>query len=368
MRSRGYVAADAGPFTCCELGAPAVSDPTRKATVDRRARDDGGERRQTHGIARIRNVDRTVLSKFASVRLLCTIASVLAAVPATALASSSGTLGSLKIPTVDPAPPLDPIVPTGAWAGARAVPLLWDVINQRAASEPSTALIATDGQFLYVRFDVRQRETLLAQQQTNNVGDGTDDEVWIDLWPSGSSGFYYQFAATSLGTHFQYSSENTAYEPTWESFGARSPGGYTVTMKIPLRIIRGSSAAHSWRAQFVRVVRSTGERQIWSYGRKQTNADDVAYAGSVTGLASAAVSRPQPRLGVYGLGAVSSPRSGLTTSRVGADVSVPITATASFYSTLHPDYSNLEIDQQTISPTAYVRSYQETRPFFVSVG
>jgi hypothetical protein len=66
MRSRGYVAADAGPFTCCELGAPAVSDPTRKTTVDRRARDDGGERRQTHKIARIRNVDSPTKADLAS--------------------------------------------------------------------------------------------------------------------------------------------------------------------------------------------------------------------------------------------------------------------------------------------------------------
>ncbi len=111
------------------------------------------------------------------------------------------------------------------------------------ASEPTTAHLATDGANLYVRFEAQQREPLLAQQHTNDVGDGTDDEVWIDLWPGGNAGFYYQFAATSNGTHFQYSSENTAYAPTWESYGSPREGGFTITMRIPLRALRGSGGA-----------------------------------------------------------------------------------------------------------------------------
>jgi hypothetical protein len=74
--------------------------------------------------------------------------------------------------------------------------------------------------------------------------------------------------------------------------------------------------------------------------------------------------KPLPRLGVYGLAAVGSPGTGLSTSRVGADFSIPITPTSSFYGTLHPDFSNVEVDQQTISPTAFQRFYTETRPFF----
>jgi hypothetical protein len=49
---------------------------------------------------------------------------------------------------------------------------------------------------------------------------------------------------------------------------------------------------------------------------------------------------------------------------MGGDFSVPVTATSSFYGTIHPDFSNVEIDQQTISPTAYQRSFSEVRPFF----
>jgi hypothetical protein len=298
--------------------------------------------------------------------LAALIAAALFGAPREAGAQAVTTAASnvLTIPVVQSPPPLDPKADAAAWKDAALVTLPWDVQHQRPASEPATARVATDGTHIYVRFDVKQRETLLAQQHTNDVGDGTDDEVWIDLWPNGSSGFYYQFAATSNGTHFQYSSENTAYAPTWTSYGAASGNDFVVTMRIPIKVMRGSGGTNGWKVQFVRIVRSTGERQIWTYGPAQTNGDDVNYAGAMKGLASAVASRPKPRFALYGLGGAGSSQSGLTTSRMGGDFSVPVTATSSVYGTIHPDFSNVEIDQQSISPTAYQRSFSEVRPFF----
>jgi hypothetical protein len=53
---------------------------------------------------------------------------------------------------------------------------------------------------------------------------------------------------------------------------------------------------------------------------------------------------------------------------LGADFAIPIAPTVSFVGTLHPDYSNVEIDQQTISPSAFARQYQEIRPFFTQAA
>ncbi len=284
-------------------------------------------------------------------------ASAAAGAQAEAAAPSPGTIA---LPALTAPPPLDPKADPAGWSGAATVALPWDVQHQRPATEPATVRLAADGANLYLRFDVQQREPLLVQQHTNDVGDGTDDEVWVDLWPSGNAGFYYQFAATSNGTHYQYSSENTAYAPTWESYGSARAGGFTVTMRIPLRVLRGGGG---WKVQLVRIVRSTGERQIWNYAPAQTNGDDVTYAGTLSGLASTP-GRPRPRVALYGLGGLGSPGSGLTTSRMGGDFSLPVTATSSVYGTIHPDFSNVEVDQQTISPTAYQRSYNEVRPFF----
>ncbi|HEY0613333.1 MAG TPA: hypothetical protein VGC96_01785, partial [Candidatus Elarobacter sp.] len=293
------------------------------------------------------------------------LAAWLASAPHAAAAEGAAAQAhALAIPTVATAPPLDPKADAATWKDAASVTLPWDVPHQKPASEPTTARIMTDGTNLYVRFEAKQREPLMAVQHTNDVGSGTDDVVYIELWPNGANGFTYEFVANSNGTHYQTSTENTAYAPTWTSLGAAFGNDYTVTMQIPLNVMRGNGSSRGWLVQFIRIVRSTGERQVWSYGSAQTNVDDVTYAGTLSGMAPAAVSRAKPRFAVYGLSGMGSSSSGLTTSRMGGDFSIPVTATASVYGTIHPDFSNVEIDQQTISPTAYQRSFNEVRPFF----
>jgi hypothetical protein len=266
-------------------------------------------------------------------------------------------------------PPLDPASPTSAWSQATGVKLGWNVLASRPADEATGAAISTDGHWLYVRFDAVQREAIAAAQHTNDVGQGNDDAVWIDLWPSGPNGYYYQFQATPNGTHYESSSENTSYSPTWESHGAARDGGYTVTMKIPLDVMRGVGASRSWKVQFVRYVHATGEQIVWSYDASQNNPDDVARAGTMTmPLLHVTPSRPKMRLATYALAEAASRTIGGSTSRVGADLSIPVTPTASFYATFHPDYSNVELDQQSISPTVYARYYNEVRPFFTQAA
>jgi hypothetical protein len=270
-------------------------------------------------------------------------------------------------------PPLDPSAPPTGWSQAASLDLPWDAVRSRPASEQTKAWIASDGKALYVRFDAVQREPVTAIQHTNDVGQASDDEVWIDLWPNGLGGYFYQFYSTPNGTHYQYSSENTGYSPDWESQGATHDGGYTVTMKIPFNIMRNARGG-TWHAQFVRYVRSTGEQQVWAYDRVQMQPDsygnsDYAHAGSI-GIPPISVSapRPKPRAAIYALGEAASKTIGGSTSRVGADLSIPITPTASFYSTFHPDYSNVELDQQSIAPTVYQRYYSEVRPFFTQAA
>ncbi len=274
--------------------------------------------------------------------------------------------GALAVPAGGP-----PLAPSDAapWASSANAALTWDVVHREAASETTVAHVETDGKFLYVRFDARQREAIAAAQHSNDVGQGNDDAVWIDLWPNGTHGYFYQFEATPNGTHYEASSENTSYSPNWQSYGSPTTGGYAVTMKIPLEAIRGVHAG-KWTAQFVRYVHATGAEYVWTYDPAQNSPDDVARAGSIAmpALVQATADRPKPRVALYALGDAVPQAYGGNTSRVGADISIPVTATSSFYSTLHPDYSNVELDQQSISPTVYSRYYSEVRPFFTQAA
>jgi hypothetical protein len=283
------------------------------------------------------------------------------------------------VPAVATAPALDPQAPLSAWPADPALALPWDVFHTRPADEPTVVHVASDGRFLYVRFDATQREPAVATQHANDTvtggsqGNGgglswsSDDAVWVDLWPTGTTGFQYQFEANPNGSHNESSTENAGFAPRWESHGALRDGGYTVTMAIPLNVLHGARTG-TWRAQFIRYVHATGAETIWSFDPAQTQADDASHGGSLTLTVTTGATRAQPRAAVYALGSVASASAGGSTSRIGADLSIPVTSTAAVYAALHPDYSNVELDQQTIAPSVYQRQIAEVRPFFTQAA
>ena len=83
---------------------------------------------------------------------------------------------------------------------------------------------------------------------------------------------------------------------------------------------------------------------------------------------------PEPRAEIYALGSAGTDRmqfeQGDGTFRpqnvrsTGADVTVPLTSTINFVGTVNPDFSNVEVDQQTIAPQEFQRQLTEYRPFF----
>jgi hypothetical protein len=265
------------------------------------------------------------------------------------------------------------------WPAGSSLDVAWDVVHVRPADESTTVRLTSDGRFLYVRFDAQQREPVVATQHSNDTITGgsqgnngslawsSDDAVWIDLWPTGPTGFEYQFEANPNGSHNESSSENSAFAPQWESRGAIHDGGYTVTMAIPLKVIHGAHTG-TWRAQFVRYVQATAAEYVWSSDPAQTNPDDPARAGPLALVLTAKPPLPEPRAALYGLGSIASTAAGGSTSRTGADLSVPVTPTAAFFAAFHPDYSNVELDQQSIAPTVYQRQYSEVRPFFTQAA
>lgn len=266
------------------------------------------------------------------------------------------------------APPIDGKI-GAAWSALKPLDLGWDVHYTRPAREQTKVYVTADKSYLYVAFDAKQREAVSASQRSNDIGYGADDQVEVLLWPSGSSGFGYTFVANPIGTRYEFSTENSSFAPSWDARGTITPDGYVVTMRIPFAVMRGARAG-TWQAQFVRVNQRSLETDVWSYGRQQSDPADVVYAGSLTGLGfgGGAAARPRARAALYGLADAAAPIAGGNTTRMGADLSLPVTATTSFFATLHPDFSNVEADQQTIFPTPFRRAIVDYRPFFAQAS
>lgn len=274
---------------------------------------------------------------------------------------------SLTVPILSAEPSMRGVIDE-SWAAAVQVHLGYDFTYRRSASELTTVYVGQDRSGLDIAFVAAQRESITSRQTTNGSNVLSDDYVGVYLTPHGTQGFAYAFFSNPQGARYQTSGENTAYTPEWIAVGRVNPNGFTVTMHIPFNVIR-SDGSTSWHAQFVRATVATNGMDVWTYSPDETYAYDPVYAGTLSGVdPQAPVRRTAPRIQIYGLGELTTRPSGGDTSRVGLDASLPVTATSSFIATLHPDYSNVEIDQQTIAPTAFQRQYTEVRPFFTQTA
>lgn len=275
---------------------------------------------------------------------------------------------ALTVPTFVSPPPITGAI-DDAWSKAEQLPVQFDFTYQRSG-EPATVYVAQDAHALDLAFVVTQHTPITESTTTNGAGVMNDDNVTVDLWPQGANGFKYTFSANATGARYQTSSENSAYSPQWSAAGRRTASGYVVTMRIPFSIMR-TGGSTSWKAQFERTIQATNSTQVWAHVQGQRNSADVAFAGTLSGVDGANASRAgrvQPRLQIYALGEATTPVYGRDTSRIGADLALPVTATSSLVASFHPDYSNVEIDQQTISPSAFPRFYSEVRPFFTQLS
>lgn len=284
---------------------------------------------------------------------------------------------------------LDPTLADPAWAAGQ-VPNgsgPWENVTTRAPSRyATTAYLLYDNKNLYVGFKAEQAGvSVTATQTTNDVGFGIDDFVGIGIGNGGGGGQAYYFEATPRGVRYQQSNENVRFRPRWSASGKISDGSWSAILIIPLDVLRvPRGGKQTWQLQFVRQVAAHGEHLVWAWSPLMSDsssgnwpgfANDTRFWGNgVLDIAASAAARPKPRLDVYGLESVGGDRNlfqqangtflPMNVRQYGVDLSYPLTPTIRFVGTINPDFSNVEIDQQTIVPQEFQRQLIEYRPFF----
>ena len=314
--------------------------------------------------------------------LLFTVAAVLPA-NAAVVATQSFT----AVPAAHPLP-LDPALIDPLWiTGALPPAAFQNVTTRQPAALVTNVELLYDNRNLYVGFHAAQPGVpIVATQSANDVGFGIDDFVGIGIDTSGNGSQVYFFETTPKGVRYQQASENARYRPEWQAAAKVQGDSWNAVMIIPLKALRiGAGSAHSWRFNFYRSVASAGEHHSWAFdGIMQDGPSgnwpvfpEARFWPTLSGLkleGTGAVTRPQPRLEVYALSSTGADRKLFaqadgeflpeTIRNTGADFTYPITNTINFVGTVNPDFSNVEIDQQTIAPQEFRRGLQEYRPFF----
>ena len=261
-----------------------------------------------------------------------------------------------------------------------------NVTSHAPARHRTTARIALSRDAVSVAIDCDQPGVpLTATQTTNDVGFGLDDFAGIGIDTSGNGSQVYYFEVTPLGVRYQQASESAHYAPAWRAQANVRTGGWEARLEVPFAILRTQpSAKQRWRINVFRHIAALDENDSWAYdpvmstggtgqvwpvfgdARFWPYVDDVEVQGRA--------SRPRPRAEVFALGsagrdrgAFPQPNGALVQQKnrsFGVDVNVPLTGTLAFVGTLNPDFSNVEIDQQTIAPQEFRQVLTEYRPFF----
>ena len=323
-----------------------------------------------------------------SFRIAACAALALAWIPAPAPAAVTGNF-SFVVAKAPHALPLDASLADPAWAAGKvpngAGP--WENVTTRSpATLGTTAYLLYDDKNLYIGFKAEQAGVpIVATQTTNDVGFGVDDFVGIGIVTGGGGSQAYYFEATPRGARYEQANENVRFRPRWSAAGATAGGNWSAMLIIPLDVLRVPSAGkQTWRLQFVRGIAARGEHLAWAWnpimgdapsGTWPTFTNDTRFwAGGDFEIAGAAAVRPRPRADIYALASVGEDRNlfqqangtflPMNVRWYGGDVSYPLTPTIRFVGTLNPDFSNVEIDQQTIVPQEFQRQLVEYRPFF----
>ncbi|MBV9438961.1 MAG: hypothetical protein JOZ24_03100, partial [Candidatus Eremiobacteraeota bacterium] len=308
-----------------------------------------------------------------------------AAMPLAAGASTSAS-ASFAAVRVDAAPPLDASLTAPVWSQTFVAKGMQQVSTQQVSPFVSEFRVLYDNANLYVGIRLEQPGVVLTASQTaNNVGFGLDDFAGIGIDTSANASQVYFFMTTPRATRYQIASESARYAPPWTALTKQTPEGWNALLVIPLSALRTSgTSVQTWRFDFIRRIAALNVNESWAYdplmndaGGSTTNWPafaDARYWPQLTGLQFGGLARHKPRAEFYVLGAAGGDRSRFQaadgsfvvtgTRPAGADFVVPLTPTAAFVAAIAPDFSNVEVDQQTIAPQEFRRALNEYRPFF----
>ena len=305
--------------------------------------------------------------------------------PGTAEAVSLAPADRVEIHRADTPLALDPSLADPRWAqGALTGPLV-DLGSKAPAAVATSVSLWYDNSALYVGVKSEQKTPVVATQATDDIGYGSDDFVGVELDVSGSGSRTYMFAVTPRGTRYAFANESARYKPDWTAAATTTPEGWNAVMRIPYRAVKlAADGPQRWRVNVVRNIAATAEHESLAYTALMSYQTlpgwpainfDWRFWPTATGVTlTGAVPRPKPRAEVFALESTGTNRdaftvpSGATVHRAprttGADVTIPIDATTSFVGAFSPDFSNVEVDQQSIAPQQFRRAYTEYRPFF----
>lgn len=257
------------------------------------------------------------------------------------------------------------------------------------ASEDTEVRVLFDARTLYVGVLARDREPdkvigrLLQRDRVMEVGGfdnrhvfAGDDGVAILLDPFHDRKNAVVFATNPNGAEFDalITDENGTFNADWRGIwsvrAARLAEGWSAEFAIPFRSLRYPQSGGAWGFNAYRVIRRRNEEVLWTSWSREAGFHRVSQAGELRGLEGLPRGGLDLDLKPYTLTGASLDReegSGTTEGRleVGLDAKWEVRPGLVLDATLHPDFAQVEADDQQVNLTRFDLFFPEKRDFFL---
>ena len=261
------------------------------------------------------------------------------------------------------------------------------------ATEPTEVRVLFDARNLYIGILARDSEPsrvvahILQRDKLLEPGgpDGShefagDDAVAILLDPFRDRRNAFVFATNPVGAEFDalITDESGAFDADWRTVwtvrAQRGPEGWSAEMAIPFRSLRHPfrTGEDGWGFNVWRVIRRKNEQTLWTaWSRKGGGFQRVSQAGRLDGLTDLPRSRAAVEVKPYGLvGLTQGPRVGdrLDTggdADVGLDAKWEVRPGVVADATIHPDFAQVEADDEQVNLTRFELFFPEKRELFL---
>jgi uncharacterized protein DUF5916/cellulose/xylan binding protein with CBM9 domain len=214
------------------------------------------------------------------------------------------------------------------------------------------------------------------------------DTVQFDLDTTLDRRTAYHFQVFAAGQqldaiHFNDTDFTTDWDAAWESKVATTERGWSVEMKIPLRVLRIPEGATMMGFNVYRILSRRHEEDQWRY-RPNGRPGDISRLGLLDGLQGIHPVRAlelRPYVGLKGLRstpAYATPRGELGSCATigfdaqrqggfcaGLDLRYNLASDLALVGTINPDFGQVEADQRVLNLTTFETFFPEKRPFFL---
>ncbi len=224
---------------------------------------------------------------------------------------------------------------------------------------------------------ILQRDKIIVQGMDNRYDVAGDDVVAILLDPFLDRKNAFVFAANPNGAEFdalitdESRNWNIDWRGVWRVAALRTTDGWSAEFEIPFRTLRypdDNGREQLWGFNVLRVIRRKTEHTLWtSWTRAGGGFHRVSNAGVIRGLENLPRSGVNLELKPVGLlGAAQEEAASVEAlAHAGLDLKWEVSPGLVLDLTLHPDFAQVESDEERVNLTRFDLFYPEKRDFFL---